>query len=851
MRRIHTLTLSLLLVTGLQAQIQIGQNEMPHAGDELHRTRATPDQGIDYASTGPAHEWNFVDLSAANEEVKDYVTVGSTNFVYSLAFADIFFNPNRANHAVSGTDIPFNQLLPIENPWTFLYHSATVYRKVGYGVELSGIPVPIIFNSPDVIYELPLNFGNTSTSSSGYELNLPSLAYYGYSQERSNEVDGWGTIATPAGTFEALRVKSTIAGHDTIAVDTLGVGFNIDRPLVHEYKWLAQGIRVPVLQINTTELFGNEVVTGIWYHDQPHTIFVEDPLASTLCPGSTFTLYYGITGSYNEGGFFIPANHFTAELSDANGDFSTPTTIGDVTTNLAGGMTVTIPPNTPPGTGYRIRVNSTQPAYTGSDNGFDITIDGAAPSAVISADGPLEFCGGGSVTLNADPVAGTYQWQLDGNDIPDANNAAYDAVAAGVYALVVTNACGADTSDAITVTVGDPPVYTFDQPAYLSCDGVPVTITSVDGSGQSDLSYAWYLNNALLAGEDDPSLLVGEAGSYSLTVTNTVTGCSYTADPVEVSIDQVATPVIQADGPAEFCSGDSVGLSVDAVPGVSYQWSVDGTTIDGATATTIIVQGSGAYTVTATSNGCVSGSSDPMTILVNQTPAIPVINALDGTSYCEGGSTVLDAGTNTDITYQWILNDTAIVDGTNAQWTAVEPGAYTVVVTADGGCMATSEVITITENALPAQPVIMQDGDQLTTSGEGGFQWYFEGQPISGATDSTYTPTENGAYNVAFTDANGCTSLSDAYAWVSTRINISVGQAFALWPNPSHGRVSLSMEGAPGARVEVFDASGRTVWSRNTAGSLVPLDLSANGPGMYFVRVTGKSAHWTGRLIVE
>ncbi|HNG05973.1 MAG TPA: hypothetical protein PKU98_05695, partial [Saprospiraceae bacterium] len=165
-------------------------------------------------------------------------------------------------------------------------------------MELSGIPVPIIFNSPDVIYELPLNFGNTSSSSSGYELNLPSLAYYGYSQERSNEVDGWGTIATPAGTFEALRVKSTIAGHDTIAVDTLGVGFNIDRPLVHEYKWLAQGIRVPVLQINTTEIFGNEVVTGIWYHDQPHTIFVEDPLASTLCPGSTFTLYYGITGSY-------------------------------------------------------------------------------------------------------------------------------------------------------------------------------------------------------------------------------------------------------------------------------------------------------------------------------------------------------------------------------------------------------------------------------------------------------------------------------------------------------------------------------------------------------------------------
>lgn len=148
MLRNLTLSLALAVAVVLPAQIQIGQNEMPHADDLLNRTRATNSFNIDYATTGADHQWDFTDLTSSGEDVTAYQTVASTNFVYSIAFIDVFFNANRANHAKPGTDIPFNQLLPIDNPYTFLYHSATVYRKVGFGVELSGIPVPIIFNSP-------------------------------------------------------------------------------------------------------------------------------------------------------------------------------------------------------------------------------------------------------------------------------------------------------------------------------------------------------------------------------------------------------------------------------------------------------------------------------------------------------------------------------------------------------------------------------------------------------------------------------------------------------------------------------------------------------------------------------
>jgi hypothetical protein len=852
MLRNTTLPLALAFALTLPAQIQIGENEMPHAGDALDRTRANANPLVDFATTGPDHEWDFTDLSAASEDLAAYQSVGSTNFIYAIAFADVFFNANRANHAKEGVDIPFNQLLPITNPYTFLYHSATVYRKVGFGVELSGIPVPLIFSSPDVIYELPLDYGDGSASNSGYEINIPTLAYYGYHQERTNDVDGWGTIATPAGSFDVLRVNTTIAGHDTINLDTLSLGFNIDRPLVHEYKWLAQDLRVPVLQINTTELFGTEIVTEIFYYDQPHTIVVAPPLAATLCPGSEFELAYEATGSYNPGGFFIPSNEFIAQLSDANGDFSDPTFLGQVTATVSGTITVTIPPNTPPGTGYRIRVNSNSPAYIGADNGFDITIDSTPPSAVISADGPTEFCGGGAVTLSAEPVAGTYQWQLNGADIDGADGAAFEAAASGDYTLAVTNACGNDVSEAITVAVADAPAYAFDQPSYLSCDGSPITITALDNSGQSDLTYEWTLNDVVLAGEDGASLLVAEAGSYALTVTNTVTGCSYTADAVEVAINQVGTPVVTADGPVAFCPGGSVNLSVAEVGGVSYQWSVDGVAIDGATGVELPVDTAGSYTVAGTSSGCSSASSEPVVVTIEAVPATPVITAPDGVAFCAGGSVTLDAGNDPDLTYQWSLNGNALDGETSSQLIASAPGDYAVAVSTGAGCSATSAITAVTENPLPDQPVITQVGDQLTASGTGTFQWLLGGNVIDGATGDTYLPTENGNYNVTITDANGCSSTSDAFAYISTGIVPVRGEGFVLYPNPTSGLVYLK---APtvmdGARISVLDATGRTVVDRSINSGNTTIDLRTQEAGLYFVRLLNGGVPTIVRLVVN
>jgi hypothetical protein len=97
-------------------------------------------------------------------------------------------------------------------------------------------------------------------------------------------------------------------------------------------------------------------------------ITTQSPSPTTICQGQTFTLNFTPNGNANAG------NQFIAELSNAAGSFAAPITIGTITSTNTSSMSVTIPANTPLGTGYRIRVRSTNPAVIGSNNGTNLTV---------------------------------------------------------------------------------------------------------------------------------------------------------------------------------------------------------------------------------------------------------------------------------------------------------------------------------------------------------------------------------------------------------------------------------------------------------------------------------------------
>jgi hypothetical protein len=770
MKHLYTVSLSLLTVLWAHGQITIGQAEMPAANDELVRVQAVTNPFINYGATGPAYTWNFANLAANSGDTTNYQSVASTNFVYAIVYSDIFFNSNRANHAKPGTDIAFSQLLPVQDPYTFRYRSSSVYKTVGYGVELSGIPVPIIFDEHDVIYELPLEYGDASSSSSSYSVDIPSVGSYAFEQVRTNVVDGWGAITTPGGVFDVLRVKTTLNMRDSL------FGIVIDRPVVREYKWMAQGLRVPVLQINTTTIFGTEVVNAIYYYDVPRTIEVVAPLATTLCPGATVPVNYTSTGAFNAGGFFVPANQFRAQLSDANGSFAAPVNIGSVTATSSGTITATIPANTPPGTGYRIRVISTSPDYIGESNAFNISIGGPTVAS-ISAQGSTLLCTGETLVLTA--VGGpSYQWQRDGSDIIDAIGETLSVTEAGAYTVLVDNACGSDTSDPIVVELNPVPTHVMDETAYLICAGSEVSFTAHDVSGQAELDYQWFLNDAPIQGATDSTIVAGLAGLYTAVVTNATTGCTFTTEPVDITVEALPIAELTVDGSTTFCAGGEVMLSTSGNNGSSYQWFLDGEIVEDATENTWTATISGAYTVVVTSpSGCASEVSLATTVIVEPVPLANVA-ATEPTTFCEGNGVTLIADPIDEADYQWMLNGSPIDGATGTQLMVTESGSFTVMVTATNGCSALSTpAIDVVVNPLPVAEVAA-DGStsfcaggavNLITTGPAGssYQWYLDGVLVDGATEDTWTATASGSYGVVITSDAGCASDASAPVMVT------------------------------------------------------------------------------------
>ncbi|MBL7888219.1 MAG: aryl-sulfate sulfotransferase [Bacteroidia bacterium] len=146
-------------------------------------------------------------------------------------------------------------------------------------------------------------------------------------------------------------------------------------------------------------------------------------------------------------------------------------------------------------------------------------------------------------------------------------------------------------------------------------------------------------------------------------------------------------------------------------------------------------------------------------------------------------------------------------------------------------------------NAAPAIPTISESTGTLNSTSATTYQWYLNGQPIVGATNQSYTPTQSGIYLVRITDANGCVyQYSQGYNFaVPTGINELEELTFNIFPNPSSGIVNIQDTFSTGKRFDIFvyDALGKIVLQNKT---LYQLDLSEYGNGMYTIAIQPENA---------
>lgn len=103
---------------------------------------------------------------------------------------------------------------------------------------------------------------------------------------------------------------------------------------------------------------------------------------SPFCPKAAISVPFSSSATYNAG------NVYTAQISNSSGSFTNPTTIGTLSSTANWGtISANLPLSVGAGTGYRIRVISSNPAVTGSNNGTNLTVNGCAVPTNLNASG--------------------------------------------------------------------------------------------------------------------------------------------------------------------------------------------------------------------------------------------------------------------------------------------------------------------------------------------------------------------------------------------------------------------------------------------------------------------------------
>jgi hypothetical protein len=265
-------------------------------------------------------------------------------------------------------------------------------------------------------------------------------------------------------------------------------------------------------------------------------------------------------------------------INNVLGDFYLWSVVGGTITSGAGTSSINVQWNSFGNEMVNVTEIDGSSHCSGSASIAVFVVNSAVPA--VTASGSLSFCAGDSVVLSASGGFTSYLWS-DGETKQN-----IIVKTSGTYTVMVMAAGGCTgTSSPIAVTVGSVlvPVITG-APAF--CPGDSTVLDA--GSGYD--TYLWS------TGATTETITVTQPGTYTVSVTKGT--CAGTSADYKVTVYPMPVATISA-------SGDTLLSS----PAASYQWNLNGTAIQGATAQRYIAVLSGNYTVTVTdANGCVATS---------------------------------------------------------------------------------------------------------------------------------------------------------------------------------------------------------------------------------------------------
>ena len=434
----------------------------------------------------------------------------------------------------------------------------------------------------------------------------------------------------------------------------------------------------------------------------------------------------------------------------------------------------------PPGS-YAVTVTDS----SGCSDSASGTVTAPPPlTSNVTGAGP-DCIGGNNGSATASASGGTPPYSFLWSN--GAITAGVSGLAAGAYAVTVTDANGCDIADMITLD----PISSLAASATAtpeSCPGADDgTATATALNGIPPYLYLW--SN----GDVSQTITNLSPGTYTVTVIDGA-GCTASATAEAIAAPSLAIS-LSATG-VTACGGADGTATVDILDGLApfaIAWST------GASATTVSGLAGGTYGVTvADANGCTESGA----VVVSEPPSVSV-TVTATPSVCPGDPAGMAAATvsggTMPFSYAWNTGDTG------PALSNLPAGSYSVTVTDANGCQDTGEA-TIQESP---QLQVTVDGTEAvcgagntgeaTAAATGGtppytYQWN------TGETTESIDGLTEGTYTVSVTDAGSCTATATFTVDIIDDFTVIVAGRDVLCQGGSTGSLQL----APGGGVPPY-----------------------------------------------
>lgn len=301
-----------------------------------------------------------------------------------------------------------------------------------------------------------------------------------------------------------------------------------------------------------------------------------------------------------------------------------------------------------------------------------------SPDLSMMTGDEVNLCVGDNYMITAPTGMDAYLWMQDGNVLANSNHL-LQTVSSGVYTLLAyKNGCPSFSAP-YNVTINEIPATQISTVQDAVCVGSEVQLQT--GAGAEN--YDWFRNGEFVATTTEPFYTTEEEGTYSVRLS--ILDCSETSTDFNLSFSELPGNDILLSGSSTICEGESVMLSANE-NAASWLWLLNGEVY--STASAVEASDNGFYELTITNDsGCTATNQQFVNVSVLNPPTVVLQNESLTASECDF--------------YQWYLNN-QIIEGATAQvYTPSQNGVYTLVITNNLGCTASSvpfELTTVSAN---------------------------------------------------------------------------------------------------------------------------------------------------------